>query len=238
MTKYIVQIVFLNSALCFSQSDNLSNLEYLYPSEGLELIYQDDWGRVNYKKAIKRFKKKPLEINDVVFLGNSITAGGKNWSERLDYPKIKNRGIGGDVTDGVFLRLEEIIHYKVKAIFLLIGINDIWNNDSPNIASPEYIGANIIKITQYLKMRSPESLIYVQTVLPTLEENFSESIDSVNDIIKSSENNNYKVIDLHSIFVDENGLMKKEYTTDGVHLNEKGYENWSEFIKPIVYSIK
>jgi len=33
-------------------------------------------------------------------------------------------------------------------------------------------------------------------------------------------------------------LINKEYTTDGVHLNEKGYEKWAEFIKPIVHSIK
>jgi lysophospholipase L1-like esterase len=237
MIKFIIQLIFLNSLLTFSQSIH-SNLEYLYPSEGLEFRYQEDWGRANYNKVIEQFKKKPLEKNDIVFLGNSITAGGNNWSKRLDYPKIKNRGIGGDVTDGVFARLEEIIHYKVKAIFLLIGINDIWNNGSPDIPSPEYIGTNIIKITHYLKMRSPKSRIYVQTVLPTEKEDLIESINTVNEIIKSSENKDFKVIDLHSIFVYEDGLINKEYTTDGVHLNEKGYEKWAEFIKPIVHSIK
>jgi len=237
MIRGLVQIIFLNSLLSFSQSNN-SNLEYLYPSEGLEFKYQEDWGRENYKKVIKQFKNNPLEINDIVFLGNSITAGGKNWAERLDYPKIKNRGISGDVTDGVFARLEEIIHYRAKAIFLLIGINDVWNNGSPNIPSTEYIGANIVKIAQYLKMRSPKSLIYVQTVLPTLKEDFIESINAVNEIIMSSENNDFKVIDLHSIFVNEDGLIYKEYTTDGVHLNETGYEKWVDLIKPIVHSIK
>jgi lysophospholipase L1-like esterase len=87
-------------------------------------------------------------------------------------------------------------------------------------------------------MRSPKSRIYVQTVLPTEKEDLIESINTVNEIIKSSENKDFKVIDLHSIFVYEDGLINKEYTTDGVHLNEKGYEKWAEFIKPIVHSIK
>ena len=87
-------------------------------------------------------------------------------------------------------------------------------------------------------MRSPKSLIYVQTVLPTLNEDFIESINAVNEIIMSSENNDFKVIDLHSIFVNEDGLIYKEYSTDGVHLNETGYEKWVELIKPIVHSIK
>ncbi len=37
---------------------------------------------------------KPLNFNDIVFLGNSITAEGKDWSERLNYPNVRNRGIG------------------------------------------------------------------------------------------------------------------------------------------------
>ena len=237
MVKYIVQIFFLNSLFTFSQSIQ-SNLEYLYPSEGLEFKYQDNWGRKNYKKVIKQFKNNPLEPNDIVFLGNSLTAAGNNWSDRLDYPKIKNRGIGGDVTDGVFARLEEIIHFKPKAVFLLIGINDIRNNGSPYIPSPEYVGANIIKITNYLKRRCPQSQIFVQTILPTQKKGSSESINIVNDIIKSSENNDFEVIDLYSIFVNEKGVILNEYTTDGVHLNEKGYEKWTEFVKPIVHSLK
>jgi hypothetical protein len=58
---------------------------------------------------IREFKSNPLNFNDIVFLGNSITESGKDWSKRLNYPNIKNRGIGGDVTDGVLARLDEII---------------------------------------------------------------------------------------------------------------------------------
>ena len=58
-------------------------------------------------------------------MGNSITAGGGNWSLRLDYPNIKNRGIGGDTTDGVLARLDEVIYFQPEAVFLLIGINDL-----------------------------------------------------------------------------------------------------------------
>jgi lysophospholipase L1-like esterase len=38
--------------------------------------------------------------------------------------------------------------------------------------------------------------------------------------------------------VNEKGVILNEYTTDGVHLNEKGYEKWTEFVKPIVHSLK
>ncbi|ALL08237.1 hypothetical protein AQ505_23800 [Pedobacter sp. PACM 27299] len=34
---------------------------------------------------------------DIVFLGNSITAG-TNWAKLLDMPNAKNRGISGDIS--------------------------------------------------------------------------------------------------------------------------------------------
>lgn len=237
MLKYLFSILYLNSLISFSQSEN-SNLNFLYPSEGLVFKYHDDWGRNNYINAIEEFKNNPLKLNDIVFLGNSITAGGKNWSQRLKHPNIRNRGIGGDVTDGIFGRLEEIVYFKPKAVFLLIGINDLWNNGSPNIPSPEYIGANIIKIARYIKKRCAESQIYVQTILPIHKEIFKENINKVNEIIKSGKSDVFKVIDLYSVFANEDGLMENNFTIDGVHLNEKGYEKWTEFIKPIISSLK
>ena len=223
---------------CMSSCINKVSIDHLYPSEDLIIENHDDWGEGNYKKVIKEFKSNPLNYNDVVFLGNSITQGGKDWSKRLNYPNIKNRGIGGDVTDGVLARLDEIIYFKPKAVFLLIGINDLWNNNSPDNPSAEYIANNIIKISQVINAQTPKTKIYIQTVLPIEKEKFKNNILKVNEIIKANEKDNpYQTIDLYSIFVNENGLIKKELSTDGIHLNEKGYDAWVDFIKPVVSSI-
>jgi|TARA_B110000459_G_scaffold130451_1_gene142790 lysophospholipase L1-like esterase len=217
---------------------NNVSIDHLYPSEDLIIENHDDWGEGNYKKVIKEFKSNPLNYNDVVFLGNSITQGGKDWSKRLNYPNIKNRGIGGDVTDGVLARIDEIVYFKPKAVFLLIGINDLWNNGSPNNPSAEYIGNNIIKIAQVISAKAPKTKVYVQTVLPIDKEIYKNNILKVNEIIEANEKENaYEIIDLYSIFATENGLIKKELSSDGIHLNEKGYNTWVEFIKPIVYSL-
>ena len=42
----------------------------------------------------------------------------------------------------------------------------------------------------------------------------------------------YDIIDLHSVFVNDQGTIKKDLTSDGVHLNEKGYQTWVNFIRP------
>ena len=75
--------------------------------------------KATIKKLIEEFKKQPLDFGDIVFLGNSITAGGKDWSKRLNEPNIKNRGIGGDVTEGVLARLDELIYFKPQHCFFI-----------------------------------------------------------------------------------------------------------------------
>ena len=233
--KRLIIFFILSHIISFSQE---GALDYLYPNEKLVLKYQDDWGRNNYKKVIKEFKKHPLNFGDIVFLGNSITAEGKDWSERLSYPNIKNRGIGGDVTEGVLARIDEITYFKPKAVFLLIGINDLWNN-TPNVPSVEYISSNIIKISNVINKISPNTKIYIQTILPVEKEVYKENIISINSILKQAQNKNpYKIIDLYSVFVNDQGTIKSELSTDGVHLSEKGYDIWTKFIKPTILSMK
>jgi lysophospholipase L1-like esterase len=40
------------------------------------------------------------------------------------------------------------------------------------------------------------------------------------------------------VFVNDEGLIKSEFTHDGVHLNERGYKAWVDFVKPILYTFK
>ena len=229
-------IFLLIPIISFAQEDSLKNtsaLDYLYPKKDLVFQYQDEWGKGNYKKLIEEFKKQPLDFGDIVFLGNSITAGGKDWSERLNEPNIKNRGIGGDVTEGVLARLDELIYFKPRTVFLLIGINDLWNL-TPDNPPAEYVGENILKIAQKIKAGSPKTKIYIQTILPNKRVVLREKIKAVNQIIKTNQTESlYSLIDLYSVFVDNDGLLKNDLSIDETHLNEQGYDAWVKFIQPI-----
>ena len=75
-------------------------------------------------------------------------------------------------------------------------------------------------------------------MLPIEKEEYRLNIIKVNEIIKAKEKENpYEIIDLYSIFVNQDGLIKKELSTDGIHLNEKGYDTWVKFIKPSINSL-
>jgi hypothetical protein len=76
----------------------------------------------------------------VVFLGDSIT---QQWGSGLDaaFPGIEvaNRGISGDTTRGVLIRLrDDVLVLDPQAIVLLIGTNDLEEG-----ATPEMVASNL-----------------------------------------------------------------------------------------------
>jgi lysophospholipase L1-like esterase len=203
----------------------------LYPSNDVVITNHSDWTKSHYPKRIAEFKANPLEFGDLVFIGNSITEQGEDWRLKVNNPKARNRGIAGDTSDGMIARLNEITFYKPEKLFLLIGINDLFHN--PNAF--EKIHENILKIVDEINSESPNTQIFVQTVLPTTTENLIPIIKELNTLLENSAvGKPFAFINLHQRFVLLDGKMNMDFSTDGVHLNEKGYKIWSEIIKNII----
>jgi lysophospholipase L1-like esterase len=210
----------------------------IYPFEA-KIKYHSDWTKNHYLVRLNEFSSDPAKNGDIIFIGDSITEGGKAWSSRFDRNNIKNRGISGDVTDGVIARLGEIFYFKPKAVFIMIGVNDLFNlHYKKEIPSPEYVGNNVLSIIEQINEKSPETKVYLQTLLPTHEDFMNENILKVNTMLKQQKGEfNYMLIDLNASFKNEKGFLKIEFTYDGVHLNEHGYKHWVEILRPMISSI-
>ena len=228
------KIIFFLFITQLSNSQAVIDYGNLFSKSEKFLKYHDEWGKVNYLKKINEFKNNKLSFGQVIFLGNSITEGGNDWGNRLGISKAVNRGIGGDTTLGIIGRIGEIKYFKPKAVFLLIGINDLWNND-PNTPSKKIIKKNILSIVKSIKKASPETKMFLQTILPTSKKKYNLKIESINSSLKRNQQKRlYQIVDLYSIFVDDKGYIKEDLTTDGIHINEKGYEEWAKHIKPLI----
>jgi hypothetical protein len=72
----------------------------------------------------------------VVFLGDSITQGwGGGLGAAFPGVKVANRGISGDTTRGVLIRLEEdVLALDPAAVVILIGTNDLEEGATPEVA--------------------------------------------------------------------------------------------------------
>lgn len=192
----------------------------------------------NYRNRTTYFRENPIqEYIDVVFLGNSLTQGGK-WAEYFPQLSVANRGISGDNTEGILNRLDEIILSHPKKLFILVGINDI----SQNRTNKEIL-KNYKIILQRIKDYSPNTQIFVQSLLPINNDfkRYSRLIGKEKQIIllnkrlkKLATKENVTYININSFFMDKNMMLSKEYTTDGLHLNELGYKIWSAELNPFI----
>ncbi len=105
-------------------------------------------------------RSSPDIKNEIVFLGNSITDG-MEWSELLGNKKCVNRGISADITEGILIRLEAITKLQPAKLFIMIGVNDLSRN-----MTPEEVAANYRKILERVKSETPRTKVYIESVLP------------------------------------------------------------------------
>ena len=82
-------------------------------SQVVEVKYSTYW-----QQRASLFAMLPDGKREILFLGDSITDGGE-WQELFNNKKVKNRGISGDITDGVLDRLGEVISARPgKSLYL------------------------------------------------------------------------------------------------------------------------
>ncbi|OFD53570.1 hypothetical protein BWGOE4_51090 [Bacillus mycoides] len=176
----------------------------------------------------------PVETG-VVFLGDSLTDYNE-WGEAFPHIKTYNRGISGDTTIGVMDHLNQVIALKPSKIFLMIGINDLAAK-----TPKEEVLNNYSEILKKLRLELPDTKVFIESILPVKPLSKStnlnnEDINSINkELEKIAKKNNYTFINLHPLFTDKDGQLKKEWTVDGVHINGEGYKAWENEIKNYVY---
>lgn len=161
---------------------------------------------------------------ETVFFGDSIT---EFCDLKTFYPNITsyNRGIAGDTSEGLLGRMQSsVFALNPKQVVLLIGINDITIN-----IGIENISKNVSNICSQIKKTVPNSKVLLQGVYPYTKQ-YATLIKTLNDsysVIAS--NYQYQFLNLYPLLnVDD--VLNPEYTTDGLHLNNKGYKIVSEEI--------
>lgn len=189
-----------------------------------------------YFQKKTHFEKLPNGKKEIIFIGDSITDGGE-WGEMLGNENVKNRGISGDVTQGVLDRLEEVTESLPEKVFLMIGINDLARG-----ISTEQVIENTQLILDQIQEASPETQIFIQSLLPVNDffgnfgghTNKNEAVKKVNLGLQKMKRKNIVFIDLHHYFVDKKGKLDIAYSNDGLHLNGEGYQLWASLIKEYI----
>ena len=194
-----------------------------------------------YDKKVAAFalENETCGKGQIAFIGDSITDYYPLDDYYGDLPlKTYDRGIAGDRTDGVLMRLKVSLYdIAPTKIVMMIGINDI-NSGRPI----DEIVANYTAILVSIKANLPDAEVTCLSVLPMDSRvepwgvnlaNSTARIKELNQRIKPlAEGKGYRFVDLFPLFADENDHLIPAYADDGLHPNADGYAVWTAALKP------
>ena len=188
-----------------------------------------------YTRFLEFMDQPAITSNDIVMLGNSLTEGGKDWGKRLGWKNVVNRGIIGDEINGIYDRLHQILPGKPKKIYLLSGVNDV----SHHLTTDEIV-ARMRRLIERIQSESPATELVLQSLLP-INESFKRyknlngktyQIPEINArLAELAKEKGIQFINLFPLFEQPGtNVLRKELTSDGLHLNDEGYKIWTKAI--------
>ncbi len=187
------------------------------------------------KKRTGWAKQVKQDQGALVFLGDSITQGwGDNFRGHFKGLKVANRGISGDTTRGVLIRLkEDVLSLNPKGVVILIGTNDLEEK-----ATPEVIAGNLKLIIAALKKHNAKMPIILCNTFPSsaTKRRPADQIKKINQLYFAAVKGDPQitVLDTWLLFADAKGDAKKPEFPDLLHPNQIGYDKWAAALRPLL----
>ena len=177
---------------------------------------------------------------DLVMFGDSITALGE-WPELLPGLRIANRGIGGDVLQGMLKRMNVFGKGQPAQpgsgkprVFVMAGINDIMMGRPVDAVISDYqkladglAGIGELTIQSTLPIAAVFKGFYGATET-------NKRVGLVNEAMRQyAAKRGYRFLDLGTGMSEAN-VLGASYTIDGIHLTAKGYLQWRDALQAVL----
>lgn len=181
-----------------------------------------------YKARATLFNGCPADHHKIIMLGDSLNNNAW-WNEFFPGVDIINRGISGDTAMGILQRLDEVVAHSPEKVFLLTGPNDLIND--PQLSNEAFWERYQVLI-KAIREKLPDTKLYIHSILPLnpiskFYENYNDRASEANaNLAAGAQQYGYTFIDLVPSLKDENGDLRAEYTSDGLHLTGAGYQAW------------
>ncbi|QUL37341.1 GDSL-type esterase/lipase family protein [Erythrobacter sp. JK5] len=174
---------------------------------------------------------------EIVMAGDSITASGR-WDELFPEVSIVNRGVNGDLVGGLERRTDAILRAEPKAVFVMIGINDIAAGNT---------NAQIVERYRRIvdALKSGGAQVFVQSVLPCRDHPLGSCTRAMRDqafalnreLESMAAQSEVGYIDLAASMADTNGFLAR-YSLDGVHPGSAGFAHWRGLLAPYIDEVQ
>jgi lysophospholipase L1-like esterase len=183
---------------------------------------------------------------DLYFLGDSIT---RRWGA-TDYPDFlahwtrtfhgwnaANFGWGGDRTENILWRLSngELDGVHPKVIVLLAGTNNVGKEPGDE-ARVKDVTRGLRAIVDKCREKAPAATIVLVALFPRNDNPaVMPTITRINaNLAAMADGKAVRFLDVNSTLADAQGTLFDGMMPDGLHPSLKGYEVWSEGLKPLL----
>lgn len=194
------------------------------------------FGFFTKEKIVTKEVEKEVQVvpDNYLFLGDSLTDYFDLESYFPNQPVV-NSGIAGNTTDQILASMKTRVYdYNPSKIFLLIGTNDLRDGKSQ-----EAVVQNIEKIIEEIQINRKQAEIFVESLYPVNASVSSavgirsnETIQNINAQLQEYCNEkDLTYIDLYAKLQDEQGNLQTQYTVDGLHLSDMGYQVVAEVLQ-------
>lgn len=167
-------------------------------------------------------------LRRIVMMGDSITEGWKEQDPAMFGPDLIDRGISGQTTGQMLLRMrQDVIDLHPAVVQVMGGTNDIAGNRGATTLAT--IQGNIAGMCELASAHGIR--VIVASILPAARIPWQPQIEPVaqiaamNDWLRRyADEHHYTYVDYHAALDDGHGGIDPRYSEDGVHPNAAGYQ--------------
>jgi lysophospholipase L1-like esterase len=220
----IVLIAFIFQA-CPPQRKMLSSLEKARFENEIEAFEQQD-------------RENGMDTKEILFVGSSSIRMWTTLKEDMQPLKVLNRGFGGATTPEVQYFYNRIITpYKPRIVVVYVGENDIAEGKKPL-----EVYYAVQSLFRQIKSDFKKTKIVYLSMKPSIArwemwENFKQGNVAIKTMCE--DNDDYYYLETASVMLNPDGSIRKDiFIKDGLHMNAKGYEDWTNMVKPLLEELK
>ena len=169
--------------------------------------------RWQYAQTVAVWRAK-IDRPTYVFLGDSITAGGRMFG-RLDTINLATSGL---TTMQVAAALPRAQSFNPHHVVVMAGINDVIAAGDQPLPTAD--------LRRYWELLCSDPRVIVVVPTPTNNPTYNARLEVVARIIQNAaRSSGRRVIEIKELS-DKNGLLRERYSADGIHLTEDAYVFW------------
>jgi len=185
-----------------------------------------DWGqRCRYRA--ENAALPPAGAQRVVLIGDSITEGWKEQHASYFGPQRVDRGISGQVTEQMIVRMRsDVLELEPAVVHIMAGTNDVAGNRGPTTIA--LIEGNLATMAEL--SRAHGIRVVLAAVPPAAGFPWQPGLRPAGDIRTVNawlrdyaRREHFTWVDYGAVLDDGAGGLRKEYSGDGVHPNAAGY---------------